>query len=249
LSIWQKFYFWLLGNARRDKKYLWASNKLYLEEHHSRLERYVSHISSSPTPDHAPSEDEVNQAPQHDRERLSEEKNATTWKLRQHVGTVLKCPELQEHTEPPIDCTRLNHLNEARFECIELNCIELNWIELHYNVEQQNIFSQTQSNLFTPTWMQPIRCCCSKTGEPTASLPGFRKVLSKLNRLFEILHPWLHAHYKNSRSNSLHSVRVKMSWLLLCLNCVLFQARTSQIEKNFFLMLTFILFLCFSRWP
>jgi len=45
----------------------------------------------------------------------------------------------------------------------------LNRIELDCNVEQQNIFSQMQSNLFTPTWMQPIRCCSSRTGEPTAS--------------------------------------------------------------------------------
>ncbi len=190
-------------------------------------------------PDRTPSEDEVNQAPQNNRWLLSEEKERdnreATATYRNSAGMFWAprthwTPDRQYSTEA---------LREALFECIELN-----WIELNCNVYKQNLFSQMQSNLFTPTWMQPICCCSNETGEPTASLPRFRKVLSELNRLFEILHPWLHAHYKTSRTNSLHSVRVKMFWLLFGLNCVLFFAddRSANEKKSFFLRLTFTIF-------
>ena len=101
-------------------------------EHHTHLERYERHISSSPVPDRTPSEDEVNQAPQTTAGCSPKRNNATTWTLRRHTGTVLICSELREHTDPPIDYTRLKHLIEALFKCIGLNQIELNWTELNW---------------------------------------------------------------------------------------------------------------------
>lgn len=96
--------------------------------------------------------------------------NATAWTLWQHIGTVLKCPELQEHTEPPIDCTRPKHLKKLISNV--LNWIEMKWIafiQIDRIVNKQTLFSQMQTNLFTPTWMQPIRVCSHEIGEPTAS--------------------------------------------------------------------------------
>ena len=85
-------------------------------------------------------------------------KNATTWKLRQHTGTVLECSELREHTEPPIDSTRLKHL-EKLFSNV-LNWIELNWIATYtnrtYSVKCNRTFSlQLECNRFVAAATKP----------------------------------------------------------------------------------------------